>query len=75
MKKAIHVGIISFLVFLGTNLAQGDEYWQKTFGGSDSDGGRSVQQTANGGYIIAGSTQSFATDFGGGCLFDLLWAG
>jgi hypothetical protein len=28
--------------------------WQKTLGGSDSDYGRSVQQTADGGYMVAG---------------------
>jgi hypothetical protein len=37
----------------------GDLLWSEAFGGSDSDGGRSVQQTADGGYIVAGSTRSF----------------
>jgi hypothetical protein len=35
--------------------------WQKTFGGSAGDYGCSVQQTADGGYIIAGITDSFGT--------------
>jgi hypothetical protein len=39
--------------------AHGDTIWTRTYGGPGLDVGNTVQQTADGGYIIAGTTKSF----------------
>jgi hypothetical protein len=46
-------------VYLVRTDANGDTIWTKTYGGTGGDAGNSVQQTSDGGYIIAGCTTSF----------------
>jgi len=39
--------------------SSGDIEWQRTYGGYDHDFAESIQQTSDGGYILAGGTRSF----------------
>jgi hypothetical protein len=49
-------------VYLIKTDADGDTLWTKTYGGSGLDYGTSVQQTFDGGYVVAG----YSTSFGAG---------
>jgi len=46
------------LWLLKTN-PDGTEQWNRTYGGTGSDSGYSIQQTSDGGYITAGETRSY----------------
>ena len=61
--------LFATLVFVTVGCASGtappEEAWNKTFGGIGSDTASSVQQTADGGYILAGSTLSYGSHIHG----------
>ncbi|MFA5033216.1 MAG: T9SS type A sorting domain-containing protein [bacterium] len=50
--------LFAFIIIAGTNLfaSAPDTLWTRTYGGTSDDGGKSVQQTTDGGFIIAGYT-------------------
>jgi hypothetical protein len=57
----------NFDAFIIKTNASGNVQWAKTYGGTNNDSAYSVQQTSDGGYILAGVTYSFGT--GGGDAF------
>jgi hypothetical protein len=52
-------GLGNYNVFAVKTDANGDTLWTKSYGGNSYDFGQAVQQTVDGGYIIAGYTGSF----------------
>jgi hypothetical protein len=77
--------VVSVICVLMPGSASGRQAWQKYFGGSDQDYGYDVQQTFDGGYIVAGMTRSFGagmldvfvvkTDSTGAGIWTRVWGG
>jgi len=67
MKRIILA--VMFLFFFSSFLSLNAQ-WAKTYGGEGSEDGNSIQQTVDGGYIVAGSASSFGA---GGGVFGDIW--
>jgi hypothetical protein len=52
-------GSTDYDVYLIKTDQDGEMVWTRTYGGSDVDGGRCVDQTSDGGYIVVGGTRSY----------------
>jgi hypothetical protein len=64
MRTKMLLAITCFLLLVSTTAADpGDTLWTRTYGGSSLDRAYSVQQTADGGYILAGGTYSFGAGY------------
>jgi len=63
----IQITVFTYDIFLIKTDANGNIIWAKTYGGAWNEGGGSVRQTSDGGYILAGFTSSFGA--GGGDIF------
>jgi len=51
-------------IYLVKTDGNGDALWTRTYGGANGEGGNSVRQTTDGGYIIAGWTASYGAGNG-----------
>ena len=65
--------LFAFLLFPSGLQAQPNIQWQKSFGGSLYDEARSIQQTTDHGYIVAGTTVSDDGDVGATHGYDEFW--
>ncbi|MCK4527078.1 T9SS type A sorting domain-containing protein [candidate division WOR-3 bacterium] len=58
-RKVFFMGIVLFLGVTGLFAQAPGVEWSRTYGGSDVDEAYSVQQTTDGGFIVAGYTKSY----------------
>ena len=58
--KSLAILLAAYFIFIIPSFAQApDTLWTKAYGGSSAEYAYSIQQTSDGGYIIAGRTASF----------------
>ena len=58
MKKLFGLCLVLSVCFLQTT-ASNAQYWAKTYGGIEHDEIFSIEETTDGGYVVAGETYSF----------------
>jgi len=63
MKKSILLILVLSIICITTNVGHSADYWDVLYGGSNLDYAHSIQQTSDGGYIVAGSTKSFGAGY------------
>src|SRR5690349_17064473 len=73
MRKTITLTVLSFIFSLQTFSQAPAIQWQKCLGGTSGDEAYSVQQTADGGYIVAGNTTSNDFDVSGNHGLEDFW--
>lgn len=59
MKNLFITFLVVLIVGITTNDTHSSHYWAKTYGGIGNDYASSIQETSDGGYIVAGYTNSF----------------
>lgn len=57
--RTVSFGLAAFDVYVVRTDADGVEVWSRTFGGSSADWAAAVCPTTDGGFILAGNTESF----------------
>jgi hypothetical protein len=64
-KEGFEMKTMSTVLFalLLASFGPAQQRWTKTYGGADEDEGRSVRQTLDGGYIVAGKTASYGAGY------------
>ncbi len=58
LRIAVGISVLAIFLLAGAAWAQPHEEWNMTFGGKTDDFASSVAQTSDGGYVIAGTTNS-----------------